>query len=185
MWWLNIYEYNAFPYHLVKTDTPRSGGSSRSSNDDRNKAFSKKIDFGEYSTKIDGKVTLVEKQNIDDWLIESFKDSNYRTVITNEPLYLYRSFGGKAKSGGAFATTETAGNRINAKLDSALLPNWKNTRQYEALIEVPKGTKLNIGRVEKQKTKAGTVLQGDGDQVLLPYGWPEEWVKEVYDIPSK
>ena len=38
-------------------------------------------------------------------------------------------------------------NRIQAKVDSAILPEWKNTLKYEAEIVIPKGTTLNIGRV--------------------------------------
>lgn len=84
-----------------------------------------------------------------------------------------------AKAGGAFVTTSPAGNRINAKIYTALVPDWKNSRQYEAVIEVPKGQILNIGRVEKQNTKTGALLEGDGDQILLPQGWPSEWIIET------
>lgn len=33
---------------------------------------------------------------------------------------------------------------------------------------VPKGTTINVGRVEKQYTKTGALLEGDGNQILLP-----------------
>jgi hypothetical protein len=146
----------------------------------------KKIsDFGKYSTNIDDKVKVIEKENLPDWISESFTDSNYRTVITEESIILYRAYGGGAKANGSFVTTSPAGNRINAKENTALVPDWKNTREYEAVIEVPKGQILNIGRVEKQYTKSGALLKGDGDQILLPQGWPSEWIKEIRNVPSR
>ncbi|MBN8209820.1 hypothetical protein JI666_13770 [Bacillus sp. NTK071] len=90
-----------------------------------------------------------------------------------------------AKIHGSFITIIPAVNRINAKVNTALLPDWKNSRQYEAVIEVPKGEVLNIGRVEKQNTKTGALLKGDADQVLLPQGWPSEWIKETREVPSR
>ncbi|BCB02170.1 hypothetical protein KH172YL63_03030 [Bacillus sp. KH172YL63] len=102
-----------------------------------------------YVTAIDNKVTVKEKDHLPEWLKETFTDSQYRTVITNENITVYRTYGGKANPKGAFATTTPASNRINSKIDSALLPEWKNNREYEAVIEIPKGTELNIGKVEK------------------------------------
>ncbi|MGG7176992.1 hypothetical protein ACQPU1_05360 [Clostridium paraputrificum] len=79
----------------------------------------------------------------------------------------------------------SAGNRINAKINTALVPEWKNSRQYEAVIKVPKGTTINIGRVEKQYTKTGALIQGDGDQILLPQGCSSELIKEIREVPSR
>jgi len=144
-----------------------------------------RLNFGKYSTRIDDKVKVIEKDNLPEWISESFTDGNYRTVITEENITFYRTYGGGAKVNGSFVTTNPAGNRINAKINTALLPDWKNTREYEAVIEVPKGQILNIGRVEKQYTKTGALLEGDGDQILLPQGWPSEWTKEIRKVPSK
>ncbi|MEB6548557.1 hypothetical protein MXL46_05475 [Heyndrickxia sporothermodurans] len=143
------------------------------------------VNFGRYSTCIDDKVKVIEKENLPGWISESFTDCNYRTVINEENITFYRTFGGGAKANGSFVTTSPAGNRINAKINTALVPDWKNTREYEAVIEVPKGQILNIGRVEKQYTKTGALLVGDGDQVLLPQGWPSEWIKEIRKVPSR
>ncbi|MGE7595278.1 ribonuclease YeeF family protein [Peribacillus frigoritolerans] len=141
--------------------------------------------FGKYSTNIDEKVKVIEKVDLPDWISESFTDGIYRTVITEENITFYRTYGGGAKVNGAFVTTSPAGNRINAKINTALVPDWKNSRQYEAVIEVPKGQVLNIGRVEKQYTKSGALLEGDGDQILLPQGWSSEWIKEIRGVPSR
>ncbi|MGG2091935.1 pre-toxin TG domain-containing protein [Bacillus sp. S13(2024)] len=138
-----------------------------------------------YSTRIENKIIDIEKQNIPGSLASTFKDSNYRTVKTTEDVTFYRAFGGHADAGGTFVTTAPASNKIQAKIDLALLPEWKNTRQYEAVIKAPKGTILQIGRAEKQETMAGTILKGDEDQVLLPLGYPLEWIQEVRKIPSK
>ncbi|WP_245828977.1 hypothetical protein [Salipaludibacillus agaradhaerens] len=143
------------------------------------------VNFGKYSTSIDDKVKVIDKVDLSDWIRGSFTDSNYRTVITEENITFYRTYGGGAKSNGSFVTTSPAGNRINAKIDTALVPDWKNTREFEAVIEVPKGEILNIGRVEKQYTKTGALLKGDGDQILLPQGWPSEWIKDIRKVPSK
>lgn len=78
--------------------------------------------------------------------------------------------------GGSFATTAPAANRIQSKIDLALLPEWKNSRTMEAVIEIPKGTTVQIGRAEKQFTMAGTELKGNEDQILLPLNYPKDWI---------
>lgn len=115
----------------------------------------------------------------------TFTDSEYRTVATNENVTLYRTFGGRSDAGGAFASTLPAESRIQAKIDSALLPEWGGTRMYEARIVVPKGQVLNIGKVAEQYTKTGTKLAGGADQILLPENWPLEWIKDIRVVPSK
>ena len=138
--------------------------------------------FGNYSTKIDSKVTVVEKQELPSWLIDTYKDGVYRTVVTNEDITVYRSFGYNAEAGGAFATSSPAVNRIQTKVDSAILPEWKNTLRYEAEIVIPKGTTLNIGRVGEQFTMSGTRLAGDVDQFLLPQNWDLNWIKRIREV---
>lgn len=69
------------------------------------------------------------------------------------------------------------------EIDSAILPEWKNTPQYEAEIVVPKGTTLQVGKVASQVTKGGTVLSGGADQILLPQGWDDAtWIKNVREL---
>ena len=71
---------------------------------------------------------------------DTYNDGVYRTVATNEDITVYRSFGYNAEAGGAFATSSPAVNRIQTKVDSSILPKWKNTLRYEAEIVIPKGT---------------------------------------------
>ena len=78
--------------------------------------------YGAYNTKIDPKVTVVEKQELPSWLIDTYKDGQYRTVVTNEEITVYRAFGYNAEAGGAFATSNPAINRVQTKVDSAILP---------------------------------------------------------------
>ncbi len=138
--------------------------------------------YGSYSTKIDTKVTVINKQELPNSLVKTFKDGNYRTVITNEDITVYRSFGHNAEAGGAFATSNPALNRIKTKVDSAILPEWKNTLKYEAEIVIPKGSTINIGRVEEQFTMSGARLAGDADQFLLPQNWDLNWIKSIREV---
>ena len=138
-----------------------------------------------YPTLLDGKVKIVDKAKLPDWIGESFTDSNYRTVITTEEITLYRTFGGHSDAGGGFVTTTPASNRIQAKIDTALLPEWKNTRQYEAVIKIPKGVELNIGKVAPQTiNSSGFILKGGADQVLLPNPWPLDWIVDIRVVPN-
>ena len=141
-----------------------------------------KNSFGNYSTKIDSKVAVVEKQELPSWLIDTYKDGVYRTVVANEDITVYRSFGYNAEAGGAFTTSSPALNRVQTKVDSAILPEWKNTLRYEAEIVIPKGTTLNIGRVGEQFTMSGTRLAGDADQFLLPQNWDLNWIKRIREV---
>lgn len=63
------------------------------------------------------------------------------------------------------------------------MPQWGNTREFEATIKVPKGTVLNIGKVAPQTTLSGTVQKGNADQVLMPRNWPKEWIINTRKLP--
>jgi len=150
-----------------------------------NKKVTVKNDFGNYSTKIDNHVNVIEKTELPKWVADSFLDNEYRTVLTKENIIVYRAFGGSADAGGTFVTTNRATSRIDAKIDTALLPEWKNTRMYEARIIVPKNQRLNIGKVAPQIIEeSGTMLDGGGDQIMLPKEWPLDWIKEIRVVPN-
>jgi len=141
---------------------------------------------GKYRTKIDSKVIEVKKANLPDFIEATYTDGYYRTVETLEDVKVYRTYGGKANQGGAYATTSPASTRIDAKIDTALLPEWGNSRKYEIEITIPKGQQLNIGKVAPQTIEStGTVLSGGADQILLPQGWPPEWITGTTIVPSK
>ncbi len=105
----------------------------------------------------------------------------YRTVVTKEPITLYRVYGGDATMEGSYCTTEPCTDKEKARNDLALKSSWGNTIEKEAEIVVPAGTKLNIGRVEEQSDGTKT-LTGNADQVLLPQNWNQDWVNKVRDI---
>ncbi|MBY8914943.1 hypothetical protein KY305_19745, partial [Bacillus sp. YC2] len=138
-----------------------------------------------YTTKIDSKVEILDKKELPSWIEESFLDGHYRTVKTKEKIIVYRTFGAQANRKGGFAATTPSESRIQSKIDSALKPEWKNSREFEAVIEIPKGTILDIGKVAPQKTATGTILEGKGDQILLPMDWPDEWIKETRKVRSR
>ena len=126
-----------------------------------------------------GKDTISIKPSIQ----ESFTDSYYVTAVTKETISFYRVFGGRGQINGSFVTTKPTINKIAAKIEAALLPGWGNTKQFEALVVVPKGTRISIGKVAPQTIpKAGTILKGGADQILLPYKWDENWVINIREL---
>ncbi|YCH32441.1 RHS repeat-associated core domain-containing protein [Erwinia sp. D4-22] len=135
--------------------------------------------WGLSKCSIEGKYKEIDKTDLPAWIKDSFKNGEYKTVMTTEEVILYRVFGGNAKMDGSFVSTSPALNKIQAKIDSALLPEWKNTRYFEATIKVPKGTVLQVGKVEKQTMMSGAVLNGGADQILLPQGYPMSWISDV------
>ena len=132
------------------------------------------------------KIKETQKASLPEEMVKSFEGGIYKTGILEEDLIVYRAFGGNAKLGGSYVTTSAAGNRINAKIEAALLPSWKNTREFEAIIKVPKGTTISYGKVAPQTIdKTGSILKGGADQILLPRDWPEEWVQQIVKLSSK
>ncbi|MEG0564354.1 hypothetical protein [Anaerorhabdus sp.] len=143
------------------------------------------IGVSKYATAIDDKVSIINKKDLPESLGITFTDAEYRTVITNEEVKVYRTFGGRADAVGGFATTYPSNSRIESKIDLALLPEWGNTRAYEAEISIPIGQELTIGKVALKKIKGtGTVLQGGADQILLPKDWPPEWITRIRNVSS-
>lgn len=144
-----------------------------------------------YAEKLAEKVELSEREKLESWQVESFLEGRYETVVTREPIVMYRLYGGYqpnekmtidrtvsgARLGGRFVSTECAESCIDAKLRLALKPEWKNTRMYEAKLIVPAGITVNIGVVAPATLLTGTVLPGGAPQILLPLDWPEEWIQ--------
>ena len=50
--------------------------------------------------------------------IDTYKDGQYCTVVTNEDITVYRSFGYNAEAGGAFVTSNPALSRVQTKVGS-------------------------------------------------------------------
>jgi len=104
----------------------------------------------------------------------------YLSNGTTKDVSLYRKFGGgenQAKINGAYATTKHNASRS----ETAVYPKWSNSR-FEAEIIVPKGEKLNLGKVAEQPVGVkNPKYKGNADQVLLPKGYSIDWVKSVRD----
>ncbi len=136
-----------------------------------------------FKTIISDKNTMeIDKQSLPEDIVNSFKNREYKTLVTLDDIILYRVYGltpsGKtgAKQNGSFATTEFAESRIDVKLRLALDPQWKNALYIEEKIKVPKDVVINVGVVGAVKMLSGTILEGDADQIILPKNWPEKWV---------
>jgi hypothetical protein len=136
-------------------------------------------------TLIDDVVEEIPRQDLPASLAETFTDGAYRTVRTTEPIELYRVYGGDAAQTGGFASTEYALDRATAMERSALNPAWNNTREFQAIIEVPPGTVLQIGQVAPQTIDGGRILAGGADQILLPRDWDSSWIRQVDAVPER
>lgn len=75
-----------------------------------------------FKTILDNNIKKIEKQNLPESIISSFKNREYNTYITLDEIVLYRVYGltlsgqAGAKQLGAFATTEFAESRIDVKM---------------------------------------------------------------------
>jgi len=139
-------------------------------------------------TSIDKSVRDLPLQELPENLKNTFRNGYYRTVETTEDLLLFRVYGGGAKKEGRFLTTQTPQDRLYAKVEMALLNQWKNSRIYYCEVEVPKGTVLNIGKVGEQLSLGNNILSGGSDQILVslefascPQHYKEEHVLSYKD----
>lgn len=140
-----------------------------------------------YKTVIENKIAILPtKDDLPKTIKDSFLNSEYKTVKTTKPFYLYRIYGqfsnkdgtriNGASKIGAYASTEFAESLIEVKQRLALDPRWLSTRMYEAKILVPAGTILNYGIVAPVTTGGGTILPGGAEQILMPKDWSEDWI---------
>ena len=107
----------------------------------------------------------------------TFRSGTYTEKLAKTDLYLYRDYGGSAKSDGRFWTPKPSTGPLQSQMDSAVLPEWGNTFQNQAIIKIPKGTKYYEGPAAAQTGTEGTrpVLQGGGTQIFLPSP-NNEWI---------
>nr|WP_282578155.1 hemagglutinin repeat-containing protein [Pectobacterium versatile] len=131
-------------------------------------------------TKIDNSLIITDKEYLPESIISTFRSGKYETVITREPVTLFRKFGGseeQAKLDGGYATTVSNASRN----ETAVYKKWSTT-QFEAQIEIPKNTKLNIGAVgEQPPLSTNPKYNGGADQILLPRNYSTDWIKSVRD----
>jgi hypothetical protein len=131
-----------------------------------------------YRVAIFDKVKIITKdESLPQFIKESFLDNYYYTAETLENVGVFRRFGGndsQAKLFGGFSSTEA----VLSRNELAILKKW-STMQFEAELIVEKGAKLNLGKIAPQ-----SIYSGGADQVLLPLGYPENWVKSIKDLKT-
>jgi hypothetical protein len=131
-----------------------------------------------YRVAIFDRVKIIAKdESLPQFIKESFLDNYYYTAEALENVGVFRRFGGsanQAKLFGGFSSTEA----VLGRNELAILKKW-STMQFEAELIVEKGAKLNLGKIAPQ-----SVYSGGADQVLLPLGYPENWVKSVKDLKT-
>lgn len=138
------------------------------------------MNFKNFTTLIDDKIKILQKEKLYGNQAETFLKSDY---VTAELLYdtkLYRRFGGDAKLGGSYASTFEKLSRD----ELALVKEFNNSMRFEATLKVPKGEKINLGKVGPWPPKAPEYM-GGADQVILKYNYPENvWVESIKDFQT-
>ena len=98
---------------------------------------------------------------------------SYFETVLEEPVKLYRVYGGTAKKLSRFWSRTKPTGPGQAVFDGALDPDWGNTAQRWIEITVPKGTKIYEGIVSEVALRRGQQqiatgkLLGGGSQVYI------------------
>jgi len=100
----------------------------------------------------------------------TFRSGSYTEKVAEDELYFYRDYGGKAQVDGRFWTPAPSSGPLQSQLDSAVLPEWGNTFENQAIIKIPAGTKYYEGAAAPQTGTKGTfpALHGGGAQIFVP-----------------
>lgn len=111
---------------------------------------------------------------------DTFRSSSYFEVTSKEPIKMYRVYGGNASELAPYWSRTKPTGPLQAQLDAAILPDFRNTAAKWVEIEVPAGTKFFDGAASPQYLRAhgsnmpvGQLL-GGGNQVYIPRvnpGW--------------
>lgn len=102
----------------------------------------------------------------------TFRGGSYTEMVTGEATTLYRAHGGTAGELGSYWSRTAPTGPLQARMDSALLPEWGNTATNISTIRVPSGTKIFDGFAAPQGG-----LPGGGSQVFIPKVDPSWLVK--------
>jgi len=96
-------------------------------------------------------------------IAKTFRGASYSESFAENPLTLYRSYGGNAKELGSYWTRTQPTGPLQSTIDSALDPSWGNTAEKVSSITIPKGTTFYEGAVAPQGN-----LIGGGNQIYIP-----------------
>jgi hypothetical protein len=105
---------------------------------------------------------------------ETFENSQYQSTVLDQPLRLYRRYGGNSPKLGSFWSRTNFTSANDAKQNLALPPG--NTATSRVVIVVPKGTEVYWGQAAPQPQWSEL---GGGDQVVFPDGFriQARWIK--------
>ncbi len=96
-------------------------------------------------------------------VVATFRGGSYTESVTQEATVLYRAYGGSAGQLSPYWSRIAPSGPLQARIDSALLPQWGNTAESVAKIVVPRGSTIYEGFAAGQGS-----LVGGGSQVFLP-----------------
>lgn len=105
----------------------------------------------------------------------TFRSSSYTKIELEEPLTLYRVYGNKADRKARYWSRTEPGGRMQVMMDSAIVPEWKNSMEHVAVIRAPAGTIIYDGAAAPQFSKKAGPLPGGGSQVLIEQHISEDW----------
>jgi Flp pilus assembly pilin Flp len=105
-------------------------------------------------------------------IANTFRAGSYTSKVLDEPVTLYRVYGGEAGELGKYWTRTKPSGPLQSRMDLALDPAWGNTATQVTTIKVPKGTTIFEGAAERQ----GNLL-GGGNQIVIPKVDPSWIVK--------
>jgi hypothetical protein len=92
----------------------------------------------------------------------TFRGGSYTQTVTTEATTLYRAYGGTAGEVGGYWTRTAPTGPLQARVDSALAPQWGNTARSVSTIRVPAGITIFEGFAAPQGN-----LIGVGSQVFI------------------
>jgi hypothetical protein len=89
----------------------------------------------------------------------TFRSGTCRKVVTQQPIRLYRLWGGTSREFGAFWTTARPHGGLQQTIDCAILPDWGNTLTNLTRIVVPAGVTIYEGYAAPQGGLVGGCVQ--------------------------
>ena len=101
-------------------------------------------------------------------IAEGFRSSTYSQVVESTDTLLYRVHGPGGELGSWWTRTPPRG-PLQARLDSAIRPEWGNPMTEITVVSVPKGNPFFEGAVAAQGS-----MVGGGTQVYIPHV-PDAW----------
>ena len=139
------------------------------------------VTYKKLGTLIDDKVRLLTKEKLFGNQAETFLNSDYVIVETLDNVLTYRRFGGNSDLGGSYVSTSEKLSRE----ELALVKEFNNSMRFEAVIKIPKGEKLAIGKVGPWPIEAPEYMGGADQVIIQMYDYPENvWVQSIKDFKT-